>query len=55
MTMSKGEKAILTISPDYGYGVRGVPPMYLSFAVPPCSSIPGNSTLVFEVELLDIM
>ena len=44
MTMSKGEKAILTISPDYGYGVRGVPPI-----------IPGNSTLVFEVELLDIM
>ncbi|BCR99092.1 FKBP-type peptidyl-prolyl cis-trans isomerase [Aspergillus luchuensis] len=41
--MSVGEKAILTISPDYGYGPRGFPGL-----------IPPNSTLVFEVELLGI-
>ena len=39
--MSVGEKAILTISPDFGYGARGVPGL-----------IPANSTLIFEVELL---
>ena len=26
--MSLGEKARLTISPDYGYGDRGYPPVY---------------------------
>nr|6TZ7_C Chain C, FK506-binding protein 1A [Aspergillus fumigatus Af293] len=41
--MSLGEKAVLTITPDYGYGARGFPPV-----------IPGNSTLIFEVELLGI-
>lgn len=25
MTMSLGEKAKLTLTPDYGYGARGVP------------------------------
>ncbi|ORY92269.1 hypothetical protein BCR43DRAFT_498078 [Syncephalastrum racemosum] len=40
--LSKGEKALLTCTPDYGYGPRGYPPL-----------IPPNSTLVFEVELLD--
>jgi len=38
--MSLGEKAILNITPDYGYGARGFP-----------GHIPPNSTLVFEVEL----
>ena len=39
-TMRKGEKAVLTIKPEYGYGSKNVGP------------IPGNSTLVFEVELI---
>ena len=33
--LSVGEKAKLTITPDYAYGARGFPPV-----------IPGNSTLV---------
>jgi FKBP-type peptidyl-prolyl cis-trans isomerase len=41
--LSVGEKARLTITPDYGYGARGFPPV-----------IPPNSTLVFEVELLRV-
>ncbi|RPA87543.1 FKBP-type peptidyl-prolyl isomerase [Ascobolus immersus RN42] len=41
--MSLGEKATLTITPDYGYGARGYPPV-----------IPANSTLIFDVELLEI-
>ncbi|KAJ5294315.1 hypothetical protein PENANT_c006G08533 [Penicillium antarcticum] len=41
--MSLGEKALLTITPDYGYGAGGYPPV-----------IPPNSTLVFEVQLLAI-
>ncbi|KAJ5580864.1 FKBP-type peptidyl-prolyl isomerase [Penicillium hetheringtonii] len=41
--MSLGKKAILTISPDYGYGANGFPGL-----------IPPNSTLVFEVELMKI-
>merc|ERR1711964_742285 len=41
--LSLGEKAKLICSPDYAYGERGFPPV-----------IPGNSTLVFEVELLKI-
>ncbi|KAK6352989.1 FK506 binding protein proline rotamase rapamycin-binding protein [Orbilia brochopaga] len=42
-TMSVGEKARLTITPDYAYGDRGFPNL-----------IPPGATLIFEVELLKI-
>ncbi|KAK5822453.1 hypothetical protein F5H01DRAFT_335763 [Linnemannia elongata] len=42
-TMSLGEKAVLKITPDFGYGARGYPPV-----------IPQNANLTFEVELLQI-
>ena len=42
MKMSLGEKALLFIGPDYGYGAAGNGP------------IPPNATLKFEVELLRI-
>ncbi|CAF1032139.1 unnamed protein product [Adineta ricciae] len=41
--MSKGERATLTCPPDYAYGSDGVGD----------GLIPGNSTLIFDVELLD--
>mmetsp|Transcript_24264 Transcript_24264/g.50436 ORF Transcript_24264/g.50436 Transcript_24264/m.50436 type:complete len:106 (-) Transcript_24264:149-466(-) len=41
--MSLGEKAILKISSDYGYGAQGAG-----------GAIPPNADLVFEVELLAI-
>jgi len=41
-SMKRGETARLHLAPDYAYGANGSPP-----------TIPGNSTLVFEVELLD--
>ncbi|KAH9042179.1 peptidyl-prolyl cis-trans isomerase, partial [Lactarius pseudohatsudake] len=41
--LSLGQKAILTVTPDYAYGARGFPPV-----------IPPNSTLRFEVELIKI-
>ncbi|CAJ0947897.1 unnamed protein product, partial [Mesorhabditis belari] len=41
--MSLGQRAILTISPDLGYGAKGVG-----------DSIPGDSTLIFDVEILGI-
>ncbi|KAG0303775.1 FK506 binding protein proline rotamase rapamycin-binding protein [Dissophora globulifera] len=41
--MSLGEKAVLVITSDYGYGDRGYPPV-----------IPPSATLHFEVELLEI-
>lgn len=40
-TMKKGEKALLTLKPEYGYGEAGSPP-----------TIPPNAVLDFEVELL---
>lgn len=40
-TMTKGEKAKVTLKPEYGYGPQGSPP-----------KIPGNATLIFEMELL---
>ena len=40
--LSLGERAILTVTPDYGYGERAVGP------------IPPHSTLVFDVELVSI-
>jgi FK506-binding protein 1 len=43
MEMSLGQEAMLTISPDYGYGIQGIPGV-----------IPGNATLIFDVELLRI-
>ncbi|KAF4333408.1 peptidylprolyl isomerase [Fusarium beomiforme] len=42
-TMKLGEKALLDITPDYGYGARGFP-----------GAIPPNATLLFEVELKKI-
>ncbi|KAK6353265.1 FK506 binding protein proline rotamase rapamycin-binding protein [Orbilia brochopaga] len=42
--MSLGERAKLTITPDYGYGAAGVGN----------GLIPGNATLIFDVELIKI-
>lgn len=39
-TMQKGERAILTVGPEYGYGGSATGP------------IPPNSTLTFEMEIV---
>jgi len=41
--LSLGEKAKLTISSDYAYGERGY-----------ANLIPPNSTLIFEVEVVEV-
>lgn len=41
--MSVGQRATLTCTPDYAYGEDGFPPV-----------IPPSSTLVFDVELLEV-
>lgn len=42
LSMKRGEQARLICAPDYAYGARGSPP-----------KIPPNSTLHFDVELID--
>jgi len=44
LEMSVGEKAQLTINPEWAYGATGVP-----------GKVPPNSTLTFEVELEAIL
>jgi len=41
--MKVGEKAVLTLAPEYGYGAAGAGGV-----------IPPNATLTFEVELLNV-
>ena len=42
--MTEGEKKTLTIPPELGYGAMGVPGV-----------IPANATLIFNIELVDIV
>nr|QBH73893.1 fk506-binding protein [Nicoletia phytophila] len=41
-TMKKGEVSLLTCKPEYAYGKNGSPP-----------KIPGDSILIFEIEMID--
>ena len=43
-TMSRGEKARVTITAPYGYGARGAGGV-----------IPPNATLVFEIDMIDFI
>ncbi|KAF9152441.1 FK506-binding protein 2B, partial [Mortierella sp. AD010] len=46
LTMSRGEKAKITIEPEHAYGKKGVP----DAKVP----IPPNARLIFDVELVSL-
>ena len=42
-SMSKGEKARITVPPELAYGDRGYPPV-----------IPSNAKIIYEIELLSL-
>lgn len=44
LTMTVGEQARLTIEPEWAYGKKGKPE----------AGIPPQSTLIFDVELLEV-
>ncbi len=46
--MKVGEKKVLDISPEKGYGSQGVPDGRGGYVIPP------NSKLIFDVEVVDI-
>jgi FKBP-type peptidyl-prolyl cis-trans isomerase len=46
--MKKGEKKVLTVSPEKAYGSSGVPDGRGGYIISP------NATLIFDVELVDI-
>ena len=58
-TMKVGEVATLFIKSHYGYGSAGSPPKVFNAFCQHCenltvsSQIPGDATLVFEIELFD--
>jgi len=65
MQMSKGQRAKLTISPEFGYGSEGRPPRPVTShpSQPSCLTrvvagsgkrIPPNSVLLMDVELLEV-
>lgn len=47
MTMKKGEQALLTISPDYGFGELEVTRDF--------ATVPPSSTLFYEIEMVDFV